>query len=134
MTTLPFYNSSINVTQSINNQIVFSNSLSSSLYALSQNIFNINGGQTLLDLLNTLNLYINSYLLNTNYSYKNILSLITKSIVPSFQSFIISIVNSYNSSSNSIQRTAVLICLVVICFGLFVIIWLIDFRQTFRRR
>ena len=134
MTTLPFYNSSINVTQSINNQIIFSNSLSSTLYSLNQNIFNINGGQTLLDLLNTLNLYINSYLLNPNYSYKTILSLLTKSIVPNFQSFITSMVSSYSSSSNNIQRTAVMICMVVICFGLFFIIWLIDFRQTFRRR
>lgn len=134
MTTLPFYNSSINVTQSINNQIIFSNSLSSTLYSLNQNIFNINGGQTLLDLLNTLNLYINSYLLNSNYNYKTILSLITKSIVPNFQSFITSMVNSYSSSSNNVQRTAVMVCMVVICFGIFVIIWLIDFRQTFRRR
>lgn len=134
MTTLPFYNSSINVTKSINNQIIFSNSLSSTLYSLNQNIFNINGGQTLLDLLNTLNLYINSYLLNSNYNYKTILSLITKSIVPNFQTFINTMVNSYSSSSNNMQRTAVLICMVVICFGLFVVIWLIDFRQSFRRR
>jgi hypothetical protein len=134
LTTLPFYNSSLNVSQAINAQISHTNQISSELYALNQNIFNLNGGQGILDLLNTLNLYMNSYLLNANYSYKTILSLITAKITPNFMAFIQSLIDAYNSASTGFQRNAILICFSVICLGLFVIMWLVDFRQTFRRR
>lgn len=101
---------------------------------MDQNIFNANGGQTILDQLNTLNLYINSYLLTANYPYRNALTLITTKIVPSFNTFIVAVLNSYAANTaTSGTRTVVLVFLAVGCFGLFMGIWAIDFRQALRR-
>lgn len=44
----------------------------------------MNNGQILLDLLNELNLYINTYLLNNNINNNNILYLLTNKILPRF--------------------------------------------------
>lgn len=135
LTTLPFYNPSANASQAITAQINFTNTLSSQLYALDQNIFNSNSGQAILNLLNTLNLYINSYLLTPNYPYRNALSLITNQIVPSFNNFITATLKNYTSNfSSPSSRTAVLICLAVLCLAFFVLLWIISFRQSMRRR
>jgi hypothetical protein len=134
LTTLPLYNPAANASQAISAQITLTNNLSSQLYALDANIFNANGGQSILDLLNTLNLYINSYLLTPNYPYRNALTLLTTQIVPSFYNFIQAVISSYSSNSSTASRAAALICLAVLCFVLFVALWLIDFRQSLRRR
>jgi predicted PurR-regulated permease PerM len=135
LTTLPFYNSSADASQAITAQINFTNTLSSQLYALDQNIFNSNSGQALLNVLNTLNLYINSYLLTPNYPYRNALTLITNQLVPSFNAFITSTLLNYTSNfSSPASRTAVLICLAVLCLAFFVLLWIISFRQGMRRR
>ncbi len=142
LTTLPFYNSSADASQAITAQINFTNTLSSQLYALDQNIFNSNSGQAILSLLNTLNLYINSYLLTPNYPYNNALTLITNQLVPSFNAFITTFnafitntLRNYTSNfSSPASRTALLICLALLCLAFLVLLWVISFRQGMRRR
>ena len=135
LTTLPFYNSSADASQAITAQINFTNTLSSQLYALDQNIFNSNSGQAILSLLNTLNLYINSYLLTPNYPYNNALTLITNQLVPSFNAFITDTLRNYTSNfSSPASRTALLICLALLCLAFLVLLWVISFRQGMRRR
>jgi hypothetical protein len=135
LTTLPFYNSSADASQAITAQINFTNTLSSQLYALDQNIFNSNSGQAILSLLNTLNLYINSYLLTPNYPYNNALTLITNQLVPSFNAFITNTLRNYTSNfSSPASRTALLICLALLCLAFLVLLWVISFRQGMRRR
>jgi hypothetical protein len=135
LTTLPFYNSSADASQAITAQINFTNTLSSQLYALDQNIFNSNSGQAILSLPNTLNLYINSYLLTPNYPYNNALTLITNQLVPSFNAFITNTLRNYTSNfSSPASRTALLICLALLCLAFLVLLWVISFRQGMRRR
>jgi hypothetical protein len=142
LTTLPFYNSSADASQAITAQINFTNTLSSQLYALDQNIFNSNSGQAILSLLNTLNLYINSYLPTPNYPYNNALTLITNQLVPSFNAFITTFnafitdtLRNYTSNfSSPASRTALLICLALLCLAFLVLLWVISFRQGMRRR
>ena len=109
--------------------------LSSQLYALDQSIFNSNSGQAILSLLNTLNLHINSYLLTPNYPYRNALTLITNQLVPSFNAFITNTLRNYTSNfSSPASRTALLICLALLCLAFLVLLWVISFRQGMRRR
>jgi hypothetical protein len=134
LTTLPLVNASANASQAITAQIAATNILSSQLYSFDQNIFNSNGGQGILNLLNALNLHINSYLLTTNYPYRNALTLLTTQIVPAFNAFIITTVASYAGTSSAPSRAAVLICLSVTCLGLFAVLWIISLRQSMRRQ
>lgn len=92
---------SLNASQFINDQVSQTNSISNSIFLLNQNIFGQFNGQNILDELNSLNLMINSYLLNSNYNYTSALLLITTQLQPNFHTFINSFIASINSNNNS---------------------------------
>ena len=91
-------------------------------------------GQTVLDNFNTLNLYINSYLLNSNHPYDTILSHVSQTIYPNFNIFINNYLDLFGNISTNQTRNIVLIGCITVCVLLIALIKLIDYRQRQRRK
>lgn len=99
MTTAPRL--SLNASSLINGEIATTNSISNAIFVLNQNVYGQFNGQSLLTMMNSLNLMMNSYLLNPAYNSTSALLLITTQLQPSFHSFLNSFVSTLSASNNS---------------------------------
>jgi len=123
-----------NSTQAINNQITVSSGLSNDIYTIVPSAFSEVGGMALLQMLNTLNLYINNYLQSGASATKNSLNLLTQ-IVPSFYSYIDGLisVNSSQIASNSSLGILVIIVFSVVVAVFIVLLWGVEYRLSQQR-
>jgi hypothetical protein len=118
-----------NTTQLIKNQIATSSNISNDLYNINPYAFSESAGQSLLQQLNTLNLYINSFLLNTASAAQSALNLLIV-ITPAFYSYVDSLMTIHGNQLASYSSTALILVITfsIIIGILILLLWVIEYR------